>query len=102
MGSIIWKQVFQLTTLVSKLERRLSCHGSNRYSGVANVCSSQAIVLHNELAVPQLRQLVAGFPPWRHGFEPTSLHEIFVVKKAVPTHSTDCSTLTIYHSQLVQ
>jgi hypothetical protein len=33
------------------------------------------------LAVPQLRQLVFGFPPWRPGFEPKSGHVGFVVDK---------------------
>jgi hypothetical protein len=32
-----------------------------------------------ELAVPQLRRLVAGFPPRQPGFEPTSSHVGFVV-----------------------
>jgi hypothetical protein len=39
-----------------------------------------------EGAVPQLRRLVAGFPPRRHGFEPRSSHVVhvgFVVDQVV-------------------
>jgi hypothetical protein len=32
-------------------------------------------------AASQLRRLVAGFPPWRFGFEPESGHVGFVVDK---------------------
>jgi hypothetical protein len=67
-------------------------------------------------AVPQIRRLFAIFPPQRPGFEPGSSHVRFVVDKVEVTqvffpstsvspansHSTDCSTLIIYHLELVQ
>jgi hypothetical protein len=66
-------------------------------------------------AVPQLRRLVAGFPPRRPGLEPRSGHVGFVVDEVAlgqvfPStsvspanfHSTDCSILTIYHPGMVQ
>jgi hypothetical protein len=36
---------------------------------------------HNPEFVPTLRRFVAGFPLWRHGFEPRSSHVGFVVEK---------------------
>jgi hypothetical protein len=61
-------------------------------------------------AVPQLRRLVAGFPPRRPRFEPRSGHVRCVVEKwhwgrFSPTtsgspanyNSTDCSKLIVYH-----
>jgi hypothetical protein len=36
----------------------------------------------NIMAVPQIGQLVVGFPPWRTGFEAGSGHAGFVVDKA--------------------
>jgi hypothetical protein len=68
------------------------------------------------MAVPKLGRLVAGFPPPRPGFEPWSGHVGFVVDKVAlgqvlflstsvslaNYHSTDCSTIIIYHLELVQ
>jgi hypothetical protein len=65
--------------------------------------------------IPSLRQLVACFPPQRPGFEPRSGYVGFLLDKMalgqvfseyfgflVNSHSTDCSTLIIYHPGLVQ
>jgi hypothetical protein len=65
-------------------------------------------------AVPYLRRLVVGFPLRRSGFELRSGHVGFVVDKVsldrfcprasvspANSHSTDCSTLIIYHPGLV-
>jgi hypothetical protein len=57
-------------------------------------------------AAPQLKRLVASFPPRRPGFDPGSGQVEFVVDKvALGTsvspanlHSTNCSTITLtYH-----
>jgi hypothetical protein len=55
-------------------------------------------------AVPQLKQLVAGFQPRRTEFEPGLGHVGFVVGRFSPStsvfpanHSTDCSTLIIVY-----
>jgi hypothetical protein len=61
-------------------------------------------------AAPQLRLLVAGFPPLRLGFDPGSGQVGFVVDKVAlgqvspaNLHSTNCSTITVtYHLRLVQ
>jgi hypothetical protein len=39
--------------------------------------------LHYLQAAPYLKQLVAGFPPWRPGFKPRSSHAGFVVDKVL-------------------
>jgi hypothetical protein len=65
-----------------------SAQGTLVYSCFGLDCTSPILfpyaVAHNfvpTVVVPQLRRLVAGFPPWRPGFDHRSGHVGFVVDK---------------------
>jgi hypothetical protein len=108
--------LFQYGKISRQAFRHRTCSNSRKAYARSRVLHLQMKHMKQgeKMAAPWLRRLVAGFPPRRPGFEPSSGHVGFVVDKAAlgqgfsehvspaNSHSTDCSTLIIYHPGLVQ
>jgi hypothetical protein len=85
----MWKEKGRIirNTIPAFFQRnwRKPCPCSGRIERQSVTATPTCSVLQYSLMVaPYLRQWVAGFLPWRFGFDPTSSHLEFVVDNVVP------------------